>query len=151
MKYHMMNPRYITQRLDGMLGYSQKIVLLHSDSEGADDEAVELSCVCIAKGATLVLAFSAFECARYLETLKLYERRSADLIKGEQESKVHEDVFRDVLTSVRSINSSDASQLGTTFGTLPALAEASTEELLLCPGLGAKKADQLRSALDGRL
>ena len=151
MKYHLMNRRYIIGRLDGMLGYKQKILLLLNDSEGGDDEMVDLACDCITKKATLITAFSALECARYLETLKQYEAKPPDLIRGEPKSGLHEDMFRDCLVSVKSVNSSDAAQLGTTFGSLQALAAAQTEELLLCPGLGAKKARGLRDVFDNPL
>ena len=151
MKYHLMNPRYILGRLDQMLGYKQRVLLLLCDSEGADEPMVDLSHHCIAKRATLLVAFSQLEAARYLETLKLYETKPPDMIRGETPSGAHEDVFAATVMAVRSVNSSDAAQLGTTFGTMKALAAAQTEELLMCPGLGAKKARALRDAFENPL
>ncbi len=151
MRYHLLTPRYILGRLDNLPGYKQRIVVLCNDSEGGDKELVELSCDCIAKNATLIVGFSEFECARYLETLKLYEKKPPDLIRGEQKSAAHEDVFAECVTTVKSVNQSDAAQLGTTFGTMQSLAAAKVEELLLCPGLGMKKARRIVDAFENPL
>jgi len=142
LRYHMMNRRYILGRLDNMLGYKQRILLVHCDTEGADAEMVELATDCIVKNATLIVAWSELECARYIEAFKVYEGNTADSIKGVQ-SKEFEDVFGKCLTSVRSVNSSDVLHLGTTFQTMQKVAQATTEELLLCPGLWTKKARRL--------
>jgi DNA excision repair protein ERCC-1 len=151
MRYHLMNPHYILGRLDNLPGYKLRVVVLCNDSEGGDREMVELSCDCIAKNATLIVGFSEFECARYLETFKLYEKKTPEMIRGEQKSAAHEDVFADCVTSVKSVNKSDAAQLGTTFGTMRALASAKVEELLLCPGLGMKKARRIVDAFENPL
>jgi DNA excision repair protein ERCC-1 len=96
------------------------------------------------KYATLLVGFSDLECARYIETLKLYEKKGPDVIRGEKKNDAHEDVFADCLTTIKSVNQSDAMQLGTTFGSMKNLCSAATvEELLLCPGLGIKKAQRI--------
>ncbi len=142
LKFHLLNRRYIAGRLEHMSGYKQRVLLCFVDTDGVDAEVVELAAECIVKQATLLLGWSQLECARYIETLKLYEHKSADFIKGEQRTDF-EDVFGKCLTSVRSVNSSDVLQLGSAFHTMPRVAAASVEELLLCPGLGAKKARRL--------
>lgn len=146
LKFHLQHKKYIVGRLDKMIGYRQRIVLVHADVE-ADADLVELTCECMSKNATVLVGFFPQECARYVETLKLYETKSADAIKGEQ-SHTLEDVWSDSLCTVRSVNSSDVEQLGATFGTMRTLANASQEEMLLCPGLGAKKVARIAEALD---
>lgn len=67
-----------------------------------------------------MLAFSIEEAARYLETFKVYENKPASSIM----EKVGEDYmakFVDVLTSIRSVNKTDAGTLACNFGSLKAL------------------------------
>lgn len=144
MSFHLMNSRYILGRLDGMTGYKQRILLLYNDREGCDKEMVDVSVICIAKNATLLVGFSELECARYIETLKLFEKKPADvLLNVREKNETHESVFAGVVTTIKSVNSSDAAQLGVTFGSMEGLCSASVEELLVCPGLGLKKAKRI--------
>ncbi len=154
MSFHLLNPRYILGRLDAMVGYKQRILLFYHDREFC--ELVDLAVDCIAKNVTLVMAFSELECARYLETLKLYEKRTPELIKGAsagaRAENGHEDVFAEVMTTIKSVNSSDAVQLGTTFGCMKTLGSVATvEELLVCPGLGMKKAKRILDCMSAKL
>ena len=48
-----------------------------------------------------------------------------------------------LLTAVRYVNRTDALTLLRTFGSLERVAQCSVEELLLCPGLGDRKARSL--------
>ncbi len=51
------------------------------------------------------------------------------------------------MTSVRSVNKTDASTLLGAFGTMENVVKASVEDLSLCPGFGAQKAQRLHKAL----
>lgn len=51
------------------------------------------------------------------------------------------------LTSVRSINRTDAATLLSTFGSLENIIKSSSDSLTLCPGLGPQKASRLHKAL----
>ena len=53
----------------------------------------------------------------------------------------------DTLTSVRSINRTDAMTLLSTFGSLEKIVQASEEELAFCPGMGPQKASKLYKVL----
>ena len=53
----------------------------------------------------------------------------------------------EVLTAVRSVNKSDVATLLGTFGSLNGIANASMEEMALCPGIGEKKVERLYDAL----
>jgi DNA excision repair protein ERCC-1 len=51
------------------------------------------------------------------------------------------------LTTIRSINRTDATVLLTTFGSLEKILKATPETLGLCPGLGPQKANRLHKVL----
>lgn len=51
------------------------------------------------------------------------------------------------LTTVRSINKTDATTLLTTFGTIADIVKAQPNTLALCPGLGLHKAQKLHKVL----
>ena len=53
----------------------------------------------------------------------------------------------DALTSVKSVNKTDAVTLLTTFGSLENIVKASIEDLTLCPGFGPQKAQRLHKVL----
>lgn len=53
----------------------------------------------------------------------------------------------DALTTVRSVNRTDAMTLLSTFGSLEKVIEASEEEVALCPGFGPQKATRLHKVL----
>eukprot|EP00904_Undaria_pinnatifida_P007179 jgi/Undpi1/3591/HiC_scaffold_16.g06963.m1 len=90
------------------------------------------------------------EAARYLETYKAYEHKSAESIQ----EKVNDDYLsklQECFGAVRSVNKSDVLTLASNFGTLKAVCDASAEELALCPGLGDKKVARIYEALHAPL
>ncbi|NWT25112.1 ERCC1 protein, partial [Cardinalis cardinalis] len=78
------------------------------------------------------------EAGRYLETFKSYEQKPPDLLKERVEQDFLSRVT-DCLTSVKSVNRTDALSLLGTFGSLAAVVGASREDLSLCPGVGPQK------------
>ncbi|CAN1124320.1 DNA excision repair protein ERCC-1 [Linum perenne] len=64
---------------------------------------------------TLLCAWSLEECGRYLETIKMYENKSADLIQGQMDTD-YLSRLQHALTSVRRVNKTDVVTLGSTFG-----------------------------------
>ncbi|KDO59544.1 hypothetical protein CISIN_1g0458231mg, partial [Citrus sinensis] len=72
--------------------------------------------------------FSQEECGRYLETIKVYENKPADLTQGQMDTDYLSRLTH-ALTSVRSVNKTDVVNLGSTFG----------EDLSHCPGIGERK------------
>lgn len=86
------------------------------------------------------------EVARYIETYKLFETKSADSIKG----RAKEDQLgrvTDTLTTIRSINTTDVQTLLGTFGSLKNVFGANVEDFVLCSGLGEKKVKRLHDAI----
>ena len=78
------------------------------------------------------------ECGRYLETIKMYETKPADLIQ-ERTDNDYLSRMSSALTAVRGVNKTDVLTLGSTFKSLSAVLGASMEELARCPGIGERK------------
>ena len=79
------------------------------------------------------------ECARYLETYKVYETKNADSILG----RTDEDYLSRLnaaFTSVRGVNKTDVLTLATSFKTAAGMMQASMEDMTACPGIGPTKA-----------
>ncbi|KAG3119785.1 hypothetical protein PI124_g2084 [Phytophthora idaei] len=146
-RYHLLHNTYLEERVqsvrkDDPTRYKTKLVLSFVDVDDNEVALREINRVALLSGFTLVLAWSWLEAARYLETFKAYENKSATIIKEKVEAEFLPKA-NDVLTSIRSVNKTDVVTLLSTFGTVKGLMNASMEELSLCPGLGAKKVRQL--------
>ncbi|KAI9912580.1 hypothetical protein PsorP6_004861 [Peronosclerospora sorghi] len=146
-RYHLLHNGYLEERVqsirkDDPTHYKTKVVLCYVDVDDNEVALREINRVALFSGFTLVLAWSWLEAARYLETFKAYENKSATIIKEKVESEFLP-TANDVLTSIRSVNKTDVVTLLSTFGTVKGLMNASMEELSLCPGVGAKKVRQL--------
>eukprot|EP00297_Palpitomonas_bilix_P009291 CAMPEP_0113879020 /NCGR_PEP_ID=MMETSP0780_2-20120614/7003_1 /TAXON_ID=652834 /ORGANISM="Palpitomonas bilix" /LENGTH=353 /DNA_ID=CAMNT_0000865549 /DNA_START=238 /DNA_END=1299 /DNA_ORIENTATION=- /assembly_acc=CAM_ASM_000599 len=151
LRYHLLQPGYIYSRIDEIRGrYRLRVLLCMCDVEDNKKVLEELSAAAMKNDLTLVLAWSADEAARYLESFKAFEHKGPEVIQG----KVEQDYFAkliDILTSIRSVNKSDAMTLASTFGSLHAIATASIEELTMCPGLGEKKVKNIIEAFNSPL
>ncbi|XP_077107215.1 DNA excision repair protein ERCC-1 [Ranitomeya variabilis] len=147
LRYHNLNPEYIHTRLRSLgQSYALRVLLVLVDVKDPHFTLKELAKICILSDCTLVLSWSPEEAARYLETYKCYEQKPADVLKERTESDFMSRIT-DCLTTVKSVNKTDSCTLLTTFGTLRDLANASREDLSLCPGLGPQKAKRLFDAL----
>ncbi|KAE9116744.1 hypothetical protein PF010_g8842 [Phytophthora fragariae] len=146
-RYHLLHNTYLDERVqsvrkDDPTRYKTKLVLCFVDVDDNEVALREINRVALLSDFTLVLAWSWLEAARYLETFKAYENKSATIIKEKVEAEFLPKA-NDVLTSIRSVNKTDVVTLLSTFGTVKGLMNASMEELSLCPGVGAKKVRQL--------
>ncbi|KAF1331332.1 DNA excision repair protein ercc-1, partial [Globisporangium splendens] len=146
-RYHLLHGNYLDERIhrvkkEDPTPYRTKVVLCFVDVDDNEIALREINRVALLSQFTLILAWSWLEAARYLETLKAYENKSATLIKEKVEAEFLPKA-NDVLTSIRSVNKTDVVTLLSTFGTVGGLMNASMEELSLCPGVGAKKVRQL--------
>lgn len=150
-KFHLRSPGYIFSRMKALRDdYRLRLVLLLVDVEDNVKPLRELTDATARSGFTLVLAWSEQEAARYLETLKLYESKSAAAIKERVEA-TQVDQLVDVLTSVRSVNKPDALAAVSAFGSLADVMRASADELTVVPGFGTTKAQRLEAALHAPL
>ncbi|KAM8856696.1 DNA excision repair protein ERCC-1 [Spinachia spinachia] len=147
LRYHNLNPNYIHDRLK-QLGhtFTLRVLLVQVDVKDPHYTLKELARICIMADCTLILAWSPEEAGRYLETYKSYEKKPADLLK-EQVEKNYLSKVTDCLTTVKSVNKTDAITLLSTFSSVEGIISASKEDLVLCPGLGPQKARRLHDVL----
>ncbi|KAF7651500.1 hypothetical protein LDENG_00110090 [Lucifuga dentata] len=147
LRYHNLNPNYIHNRLK-QLGqtFTLRVLLVQVDVKDPHHVLKELARICIMTDCTLILAWSPEEAGRYLETYKSYEKKPADLLK-EQVEKDYLSKVTDCLTTVKSVNKTDAITLLSTFSSVEGIINASKEDLVLCPGLGPQKARRLHDVL----
>ncbi|XP_042350806.1 DNA excision repair protein ERCC-1 [Plectropomus leopardus] len=147
LRYHNLNPNYIHDRLK-QLGqtFTLRVLLVQVDVKDPHHALKELARICIMADCTLILAWSPEEAGRYLETYKSYEKKPADALK-EQVEKNYLSKVTDCLTTVKSINKTDAMTLLSTFQSVEGIISASKEDLVLCPGLGPQKARRLHDVL----
>ncbi|VDM78030.1 unnamed protein product [Strongylus vulgaris] len=119
LKYHKLHPNYILTRLSGKEEnkYACKILLALCNVDEPRHTLRELNLLCYRMDWTLVLCYSVEEAAEYIENLKLADNRDPTF------------------------------KLLYNFGTLKAIAEASEEQLALCPGLGPIRAKNLYNYL----
>ncbi|KAM8924647.1 DNA excision repair protein ERCC-1 [Pelodytes ibericus] len=147
LRYHNLNPEYIHSRLRSLgQSFALRVLLVQVDVKDPHFSLKELAKICILSDCTLILSWSPEEAARYLETYKCYEQKPADALK-ERTERDFMPRMTDCLTTVKSVNKTDSCTLFTTFGTLADIANASREDLSLCPGLGPQKAKRLFDTL----
>ncbi|KAF5276122.1 hypothetical protein FQA39_LY18608 [Lamprigera yunnana] len=105
-----------------------------------------LTRICILADMTLILAWSAEEAGQILETYKVYEHKPANAIMEKAESSPYLHLIQ-LVSSIRLINKTDAMTLLERFKTLKGIIKATEKQLSECPGIGAKKAHKLYTAL----
>uniref|UniRef100_A0A3B3Z6V3 DNA excision repair protein ERCC-1 n=1 Tax=Periophthalmus magnuspinnatus TaxID=409849 RepID=A0A3B3Z6V3_9GOBI len=146
LRYHNLNPNYIHERLK-QLGSSfvLRVLLLLVDVVSPHTRQVKVHMTSWGVG-DVSLLLCPEEAGRYLETYKSYEKKPADLLK-EQVEKNYLSKVTDCMTTVKSINKTDAITLLSTFSSVEGIINASKEDLVLCPGLGPQKARRLHDVL----
>ncbi|KAF0292359.1 DNA excision repair protein ERCC-1 [Amphibalanus amphitrite] len=147
LRYHQLNPGYAAERVQALgSAFELRVLLVQVDVREPHHALKELTRLCLRCDMTLMLAWSADEAGRILDTYKAYEHKSAELIREPQSGGALAQVT-DALTSVRSVNRSDAAALLNAFGSLAHVIRATEEELALCTGIGPSKAKRLYEVL----
>jgi len=149
-RYHTLNPNYIHERLkqigsDGG-AFDLRVLLVQVDVKEPHHALRQLMRIAILAELTVMLAWSQEEAGRILETYKQFEGKTPDMIMEKSNPDPYSKIV-DALTSIKSINKTDAGTLISVFGSLQGIVEASMEELTLCPGFGPQKAQRLYKAL----
>jgi DNA excision repair protein ERCC-1 len=140
LRYHQLNPNYIHERLKQLRRYYDlRVLLVQVDIKEPHHLVKELAKICILADCTFILAFSPEEAGRYLETYKVYEHKPPEAIM-EKTEKDYMSKVTECLTSVKSVNKTDAMTLLSTFHTMEGALKASQEDLSFCPGFGPQKA-----------
>jgi DNA excision repair protein ERCC-1 len=148
LQYHNLHPKYIYARVRELgRAYRLRILLALVDVEDHRGPVHELTKLSLLHDLTLICAGSEREAARYCETLRSYDGKTADSIQ-ERVGDDYASKLQAVFGAVRGVNKTDASTLAFTFGALKNLAGASEEELRRCPGMGERKVARLYAALN---
>jgi DNA excision repair protein ERCC-1 len=146
LRYHTLNPNYIYDRLKSTkLPYQLKILLVQCDLNDPSQSLKELARLCILYDLTLLVSWNDEESAKYLETYRIMEGKSAETLMDAQQHQSTDYLtkFIDMITQVKSVNKTDAQTLLHAFGSLESILNASNEQLCVCPGLGTLKAQRL--------
>eukprot|EP00095_Tigriopus_kingsejongensis_P011266 snap_masked-scaffold526_size146413-processed-gene-0.13 protein:Tk11266 transcript:snap_masked-scaffold526_size146413-processed-gene-0.13-mRNA-1 annotation:"dna excision repair protein ercc-1 isoform x1" len=147
-RYHTLNPDYIHDRLKELgPSFELRILLVQVDVKEPHVALKQLMRIAILAELTLMLAWSPEEAGKILETYKQFEHKPPDLIMEKHQPDHHARLV-EALTSVKSVNKSDAATLLAAFGTLARVTQASIEDLSMCPGFGPQKAQRLHKVFN---
>nr|KYP74356.1 DNA excision repair protein ERCC-1 [Cajanus cajan] len=143
LRYHLLHPDYLYYRIRELQkNFKLRVVLCHVDVEDVKKPLLEVTKTALLHDCTLLCGWSLEECGRYLETIKVYENKPADIIQGQMDTDYLSRLTH-ALTTVRHVNKTDVVTLGTTFGSLSNIIGASMEDLARCPGIGERKVKRL--------
>jgi DNA excision repair protein ERCC-1 len=146
LRYHTLNPNYIHERLKTFTGSELRVLLVQVDISEPHHALKQLMRISILSDLTLMLAWSHEEAGKILETYKAFENKPPDMIMEKSNPDPHSKLV-DALTSVKSVNKTDAVTLISVFGSLEGIVQASIEDLTLCQGFGPQKAQRLHKVL----
>ncbi len=147
-KYHKLNPEYLIGRMEAMRRqFKLRIVLVQVDDIDCEGALLRIQALCVANGFTTICAFGEEEAARYLETYKLFEKKSSEEIE-ERKNADYLSRATDALTQVRAVNKSDVKNLLRNFRSVGAVMEAPMENFALCAGIGEKKVARMYAAFN---
>lgn len=143
LRYHLLHPDYLYYRIRELQkNFKLRVVLCHVDVEDVVKPLLEVTKTALLHDCTLLCGWSLEECGRYLETIKVYENKPADIIQGQMDTDYLSRLTH-ALTTVRHVNKTDVVTLGTNFGSLSNIMGASMEDLARCPGIGERKVKRL--------
>ena len=147
LRYHLLHPKYLATRVASLQrAFRLRAVLCLVDTEDAAKPLGEVNKIAAMGDCVLLCAWSPEEAARYVETLKAYEKKSPDAIKERRDAD-YVSRLAGALTAVRGVNKVDASSLGANFGSLAGIMRAGAGTLAATPGLGPTKTKRLADAL----
>ncbi|CAN6304553.1 unnamed protein product [Urochloa humidicola] len=142
-RYHLLHPDYLYYRIRELQkNFRLRVILCHVDVEDVVKPLQEITRTALLHDCTLLCGWSLEECGRYLETIKVYENKPADSIR-EHTDNDYLSRLTHALTSIRHVNKTDVVTLGSSFGSLSQVMNASMEELARCPGIGERKVKRL--------
>ena len=147
LRYHLLHPKYLATRIASLQrAFRTRAVLCLVDTEDVVKPLGEVNKIAAMGDCVLLCAFSPEEAARYVETLKAYEKKSPDAIKERRDAD-YVSRLAGALTAIRGVNKVDASSLGAQFGSLAGVMRADKATLAATPGLGPTKTKRLNEAL----
>ncbi len=171
LKYHVIHPEYIYERVNELSRggglYQLKVLLVMVDHVVYEAHLKEMTILAVRTNWTLLVAWTYEEAARHIEHLRVNAEKPADVIMGRfddglgcgtstststsstgnSSSKAFSmnQSLVDALTSVKSVNRTDAATLLGSFDTFGDLVRANTDLLTCCPGISMVKAKRLQT------
>ncbi|XP_059480241.1 DNA excision repair protein ERCC-1-like isoform X2 [Neocloeon triangulifer] len=145
--YHNLNPEYIHDRIKNIANnYDLRVLLVQVDFANSEPVLRTLNRICLLAQMTLMLAWSAEQAGKIVETYKMYENKPPDMIMERNDDEPYYQLVK-ALCCIPSVNRADAITLLSVFGSLEKIVKAPLEQLELCPGIGPAKAERLWRAL----
>jgi len=139
-RYHNLHPDYIHERLKELRReYALRVLLVQIDVADPYPILRSLTHIALLAELTVMPTNSAEESGRILENYKLYENKPPEMIKEQNDTELMQQVIS-ALTTIRSVNKTDAMTLLKVFGSLNHLLKADLDTISICPGIGPKKA-----------
>jgi DNA excision repair protein ERCC-1 len=139
LRFHVLHPGYLDSRIGDCRRHTRQLVVVCLvDMDDSVKHMHDLSLLALAHDCTLVVGTTVQEAARLIESLVVFESKPATAIQERAETE-HLPQVADLLTSIRSVNKTDALTLMSTFGCLADVMMASPEALATCIGFGEKK------------
>nr|QDO16489.1 DNA excision repair protein ERCC-1 [Crypthecodinium cohnii]USW07868.1 DNA excision repair protein ERCC-1 [Crypthecodinium cohnii] len=145
LKFHRTRPDYLSQRIKSLgSGYRARILLCVVDLEHPEEQLAAVTLQAFHAEISLLLAWSHWEAASYLETFHRHQNKSSEVLQAKLSRGDDRARLAETITAIKGINKGDAATFIDRFGSFEALANASEEELHNCPRIGAKKVRQLQ-------
>lgn len=153
LKYHALKPKLMKEKINAFeksglaFPFKLRVLLLWVDVLQDDKSMSDLSVFAIEHDLTIISAFSLEECARYLETMKTYESKTAASIMAKRETE-YLPIAQEAMTEIKSVNKTDVQRLLHHFGSMSEIMTATEDELHEPIGVGEVKAHYLFSAFN---
>jgi DNA excision repair protein ERCC-1 len=148
LKYHQLHPHYIYGRINKLgKDFDLRILLLLVDVENHANSLMELTKASIYHDLSIIVAFNPQEAAIYLSQLKRMETASPSLIQGQTKTDYKSQLIN-VMTKIRSINSTDAVTFVANFGSFKSGVVDGGDTVEMIGGWGAVKAKRFRDAVN---
>lgn len=171
LKYHVIHPNYIYDRINDLQNrYQLKLLLVMIDHVIYEKSLKELTIVAIRTNFTLLPAWTYEEAAHHIENYRLNSDSTPDIIMGRMngtnrtgQSSSESGTLKkndpssnnslrqnlvETLTTIKSVNRTDAVTLLSAFETFDSLIRANTDELTVCSGISMLKARRLHSTFN---
>ena len=146
LKYHNMYPQYIYDRMNAIGStYALRVLLVLIDVHDSNHSLKEMIKICSLSDFALMCAWSYEDAGHILDSYKCFEHKSPESIMDRKivNKTSHYQCNLDALTSIKTINKTDALSLLSTFSTLENIVRSTKLQLNVCPGLGSTKAEAL--------
>ena len=148
LKFHKLHPKYIYERIRALgKQYKLRIILVLVDLKNPELTLRELTRVSVPLDVCVIVSWGVEEAARYLETFKMFETRSASSIREKPAANDIQQV-QSILTSIPKINKTDALNLVMAFDSFKDVVCAQEEELRGLPGFGEAKVQNFLAAMN---